>query len=57
MGVNGKILEIRGQYNTAKVLRYNVEEATLEQITNLCNQEFTKGCKKNNARLPCESAV
>jgi tRNA-splicing ligase RtcB len=45
MGVNGKILEIRGQYNTAKVFTDNVEEATLEQITNLCNQEFTKGCK------------
>lgn len=40
-----KILEVKGQFNTAKVFSDNIEEATLEQIVTLCNQEFTKGCK------------
>lgn len=36
------MLEINGKYNTAKIFTDNVEEAALEQITALCNQEFAQ---------------
>jgi tRNA-splicing ligase RtcB (3'-phosphate/5'-hydroxy nucleic acid ligase) len=36
------MIEIKGKYNTAKVFTDNVEKVALEQILELCNQEFTR---------------
>jgi len=37
--------EIGGQYITAKIFTNNIEQSAIEQIKELCNQEFVKGCK------------
>lgn len=39
------MLELQGKHNTAKVFTNNIEQTAISQIINLCNQEFTKGCK------------
>ncbi len=36
---------VEGKYNTAKVFTDVVEEKSLQQIKNLCDQEFTSGAK------------
>ena len=38
-------MEIKGKYNTAKVFTNNIECKAIEQIEELCNQEFTKDSK------------
>lgn len=38
-------IEIKGKYNTAKVFTDIVDQASVSQIIELCNQEFTKGAK------------
>lgn len=38
-------IEIKGKYNTAKVFTDIVDQASISQIIELCNQEFTKGAK------------
>jgi RNA-splicing ligase RtcB len=37
------MIEIKGQYNLAKVFTDNIEESAKEQINLLCNQAFTEG--------------
>ena len=39
------MLEINGKYNTAKVFTDVVDESSIAQITQLCNQEFTAGSR------------
>ncbi len=39
------MLELSGKYNTAKVFTDHIEQTAVDQIINLCNQEFVKGCK------------
>ena len=39
------MLEIKGAFNTAKVFTNAVDEASVAQILQLCNQEFTKGSR------------
>lgn len=36
---------ISGEYNTAKIFTENIEETAIEQIRELCNQEFVSGSK------------
>lgn len=36
------MLSIKGQYNNAIVYAKNIDEITIKQITELCNQEFSK---------------
>ncbi|NLZ92972.1 MAG: RtcB family protein [Firmicutes bacterium] len=38
-------MELQGKFNTAKVFTDNVDEETISQIINLCNQEFIQGSK------------
>jgi len=38
-------VKLKGKYNTAKVFTDNVDEETISQIINLCNQEFVQGSK------------
>lgn len=37
------MLEIKGEYNTAKVFTDNIEEVAVAQIKDLCDQTFTQG--------------
>ena len=37
------MIEIKGKYNTAKVFTNSLEELSMEQIENLCNQSFVEG--------------
>ena len=37
------MLEIRGQYNTAKIFTDNIEQSAVSQLYNLLNQEFAQG--------------
>ena len=39
------MIEINGKYNTAKVFTDVVDESSITQITQLCNQEFTAGSR------------
>lgn len=39
------MIEIKGNYSTAKIYTDTVEENASEQIKLLCDQEFTNGCK------------
>ncbi len=39
------MFEISGKYNTATVFTNNIEDEAIEQIKNLCNQEFSKTSK------------
>lgn len=39
------MIELRGKYNTAKVYTDNIEEAAVQQIIDLCNQDFCKNSK------------
>ncbi|EOO44182.1 RNA-splicing ligase RtcB [Bacillus cereus] len=39
------MIEVQGKFNEAKVFTNNVDEASIAQIIELCNQEFTKGSK------------
>jgi len=39
------MLEIQGQYNTAKIFTDNVEQKAISQIYNLLNQSFVQNCK------------
>lgn len=39
------MLEIRGEYNTAKVFTDVVDEASIAQVIQLCNQAFTQGSR------------
>lgn len=42
------MIEIKGEYNTAKVFTDNVEEKAAEQIWELCSQEFVKESQIRN---------
>lgn len=39
------MIELKGKYNTAKVYTDNIDNETISQIINLCNQDFVKDCK------------
>ena len=39
------MLELKGEYNDAKVFTENIDEGTLSQIVAICNEEFTKDLK------------
>lgn len=39
------MLELQGKYNTAKVFTDVVDEASIAQVIQLCNQEFTEGSR------------
>lgn len=39
------MLEIKGQYNTAKVFTDSLEEAAAAQIQQLCDMEYAAGAK------------
>lgn len=39
------MLELKGKYNTAKVFTDVVDEASISQIIELCNQEFAQGSR------------
>lgn len=39
------MLEVKGKFNEAKIFTNNVDETALEQIKELCDQEFVKGSK------------
>lgn len=34
--------ELKGKYTTAKVFTDNIDQETISQIINLCNQDFTR---------------
>ena len=36
------MIELKGKYTTAKVFTDNIDQETISQIINLCNQDFTK---------------
>lgn len=36
------MIEIKGKYNTAKIFTDNIDSGAIDQITELCNQEFVK---------------
>ena len=38
------MIELKGIYNTAKVFTQNVDQETISQIVDLCNQDFIEGC-------------
>jgi len=37
-----KMIELKGKYTTAKVFTDNIDQETISQIINLCNQDFAK---------------
>ncbi|MBC8546518.1 RtcB family protein [Clostridiaceae bacterium NSJ-31] len=39
------MLEVKGKYNTAKIFTDVVDEASIAQVLQLCNQEFTAGSR------------
>lgn len=39
------MIEIKGDFSTAKIFTDKIEESAKEQITTLCNQPFVKDCK------------
>ena len=39
------MLELKGKFSTAKVYTNIIEDTAIGQIIEVCNQEFTKGCK------------
>lgn len=39
------MLEIRGKYNTAKIFTDQVDEDSIAQVIQVCNQKFTEGSK------------
>ena len=39
------MLEVSGQYNTAKIFTDMVDQASIAQVITLCNQEFTQGSR------------
>ena len=39
------MIELQGKYNTAKVFTDVVDEASITQVIQLCNQEFTQGSR------------
>lgn len=39
------MFDVEGRYNIARIFNDNVEQETIAQIINLCNQEFTQGSK------------
>lgn len=39
------MIEVKGNYNEAKVYTESIEDIAINQIKDLCNQEFTKGSK------------
>lgn len=39
------MIEAKGNFTTAKIFTNNIEETALEQIIELCSQEFTKTVK------------
>lgn len=39
------MLEVKGKYNTAKIFTDMVDEASIAQVMQLCNQEFTAGSR------------
>ena len=38
-------IEIQGSYSSAKIFTDNIEEGALQQVNDICNQEFAKGSK------------
>lgn len=42
------MIELQGKYSMAKVFTDNIDQETISQIIQLCNQDFTKG---NNIRI------
>lgn len=38
-----KMIELQGKFNTAKVFTDNVDDVTVGQVIELCNQDFTQG--------------
>jgi tRNA-splicing ligase RtcB len=42
MELGERMIEVKGKYNTAKVFTDNIESEALDQIMELCNQEFVK---------------
>lgn len=39
------MIELKGKYTTAKVFTDNIDQETISQIINLCNQDFTQNSK------------
>lgn len=39
------MIELKGKYTTAKVFTDNIDQETISQIINLCNQDFTENSK------------
>ena len=39
------MIELKGKYTTAKVFTDNIDQETISQIINLCNQDFAKESK------------
>lgn len=39
------MIELKGKYTNASVYTDNIEQQAISQIIEMCNQEFTKGCK------------
>ena len=48
------MLELKGAYNSAKVFTDNIDETTISQIIELCNEEFTTG---SNIRIMPDTHV
>ena len=51
------MLELRGKYNTAKVFTDNIDEETIAQIINLCNQDFPRKSNPHHVRLSCRDGM
>jgi RNA-splicing ligase RtcB len=43
--LGGKMQEVKGKFNSAKIFTDVIDEASLKQIQLLCNQDFTSGAK------------
>ncbi len=46
------MIEMKGKYNEAKIFTDVVDSASIAQIQELCNQEFTAGSRIAHARHP-----
>ena len=52
------MIEIQGKYNEAKIFTDVVDSASIAQVQELCNQEFTAGSRiRHDARHPRRSGL
>ena len=50
------MIEIKGKYNQAKIFTDVVDSASIAQVQDLCNQEFTAGSRIRLTFMPVLAA-